>query len=237
MNFGAQRLSGQHPLPPVVVAPRPSFWGAEATASTCCRWVFSRGREVLNVVAGLSGVHHTLPAHNAAQRDFRRQLPLLFRHGARALSAGFLRGAQDCRLYVDVTALILAAHLGVLDAVERAFAPLLPRGPGCGGGGRTHGAGCVGRRACGRTGGREAAVADGVAPGQPGLGGVGSLTCLRREAEKSSQCWLRCAAGDGENGVSRPDFGVSTRDEKVISPNQGEQNAVLREVDVPDGFS
>jgi len=50
--------------------------------------------------------------------------PLLARHGARPLLRGFPAQAPEWRLHLDTTSLLLAAHLDILDAVERVFAPL-----------------------------------------------------------------------------------------------------------------
>jgi hypothetical protein len=50
--------------------------------------------------------------------------PLLARHGGRPILPGFPNQAPEWRLHLDITSLLLANHLDVLDAVERAFAPL-----------------------------------------------------------------------------------------------------------------
>ncbi len=53
-----------------------------------------------------------------------RQPALLARHGGRPITPGFPANAPAWRLHLDVTALLLAAHLDVLAAVERAFGPV-----------------------------------------------------------------------------------------------------------------
>lgn len=49
---------------------------------------------------------------------------LLARHGGRPIPPGFPNQAPEWRLHLDITSLLLANHLDVLDTVERAFAPL-----------------------------------------------------------------------------------------------------------------
>lgn len=50
--------------------------------------------------------------------------PLYIRYGGRSLIEGFPEPIENLRLFVDISALLLASHLGVLDVVEQAFAPL-----------------------------------------------------------------------------------------------------------------
>lgn len=69
----------------------------------------------------LADLYHRLPKTNAAAPDPSRQAALLIRHGGRGLTAGFPDTAPLGRLHLDVTAVLLGAHLNILGAVERAF--------------------------------------------------------------------------------------------------------------------
>jgi len=53
-----------------------------------------------------------------------RQPSLLIRHGGRGLVQGFPEEIPEWRLNLDITSLLLAAHLEILDQVEEAFKPL-----------------------------------------------------------------------------------------------------------------
>lgn len=67
--------------------------------------------------------HADLAAREHAP-DPAHQPALLARHGGRPLPPGFPQMASERRLHLDVTALLLAAHLDLLPRVERAFGPL-----------------------------------------------------------------------------------------------------------------
>jgi len=69
-------------------------------------------------------LYHRMLVDNEAVSDPLRQPCLLARHGGRALMSGFPESAPAWRLHMDVTSLLLAAHLEILPAVERAFKPL-----------------------------------------------------------------------------------------------------------------
>lgn len=57
------------------------------------------------------------------------QFALLAYHGMRAVSAGQAESTPRWRLHADITALLLASHLGILDIVERTFGPIwIPEG-------------------------------------------------------------------------------------------------------------
>src|SRR5690606_23341855 len=66
--------------------------------------------------------HDELKEKEGNERGWSR--PLYIRYGGRPLMDGFPQPIDNLRLFVDVSALLLAAHLGVLDTVEQAFAPL-----------------------------------------------------------------------------------------------------------------
>lgn len=72
-----------------------------------------------------SPAHHYHPMREEQGDDFAagHQQPLFIRYGGRAIAAGALRWGEG-RLVLDLTALLLAAHLDLLGNVEEAFAPL-----------------------------------------------------------------------------------------------------------------
>jgi len=61
---------------------------------------------------------------NRVSPDPRVQSPMLLRHGCRAFQNGAGTRSEACRLHLDITALLVAHDLGILDAVERCFKPL-----------------------------------------------------------------------------------------------------------------
>lgn len=67
--------------------------------------------------------HGSLKEHEAIP-DPIRQPSLLIRHGGRGLVQGFPEEIPEWRLNLDITSLLLAAHLEILDQVEEAFKPL-----------------------------------------------------------------------------------------------------------------
>lgn len=56
--------------------------------------------------------------------ELGQQFPLFVRHGGKQLLAGFPDAAPNWRLNLDVTAVLLAEHLGILRKVESTYAPL-----------------------------------------------------------------------------------------------------------------
>ncbi|MBK1633457.1 hypothetical protein CKO31_22440 [Thiohalocapsa halophila] len=72
----------------------------------------------------LTAHHHATAAQNRTGSDPLRQHWIPLRHGARPLRQLASHRSRDCRLILDVTALVTAQSLGLLDLVERAFAPL-----------------------------------------------------------------------------------------------------------------
>jgi tetratricopeptide (TPR) repeat protein len=72
----------------------------------------------------LVNLYHELLRKNESAPDPRRQFSLLARHGGRTLMQKFPDGLPKWRLHLDVTALLLAAHIDILDLVERVFKPL-----------------------------------------------------------------------------------------------------------------
>lgn len=72
----------------------------------------------------LTGILHGEPEHNRAAPDPLLQPPILIRYGARPLRWPKPKLDPRPRLNLDLTALITARSLGLLDRVEQAFAPL-----------------------------------------------------------------------------------------------------------------
>jgi len=72
----------------------------------------------------LARLFHELPKHNRAEYDPLLDVPVLVRHGALPLPEIADGGGLDGRLVLDITAVLTACDLGLLDKVEDQFAPL-----------------------------------------------------------------------------------------------------------------
>ena len=72
----------------------------------------------------LSELYHLLPSGNEKKPAPMEQSSLLVRHGGRASLPGFPDELSGQRLNMDITAVLLAAHLEILPTVEEAFGPL-----------------------------------------------------------------------------------------------------------------
>lgn len=68
--------------------------------------------------------YHRFPQENEIIPDTLTQIPLFIRHGSRRLISGFPNDVPKWRLNLDITAILLAAHLDILPDVERIFKPL-----------------------------------------------------------------------------------------------------------------
>ncbi len=66
-------------------------------------------------------LYHRFLEDNVAMGDPMARFPLFARHGNRAFVTDGLKTGGTIRLHMDITALLLAAHVGILPAVERAF--------------------------------------------------------------------------------------------------------------------
>ena len=86
------------------------------------------GEIALHLLAGawepLPALLHADPAHNRRDPDPLLQRPTLIRHGARLLDLPKPNLKPRPRLILDLTALITAQSLGLLNSVEQAFKPL-----------------------------------------------------------------------------------------------------------------
>ena len=72
----------------------------------------------------LAKVYHQIPETNEREPDPTRQPSVLTRHGGRRVEEAFCGRSQGWRLHLDISALLLAAHLDILNAVEQSFNPL-----------------------------------------------------------------------------------------------------------------
>jgi hypothetical protein len=72
----------------------------------------------------LTHFFHILPRENANNPNPHYQPAVLARYGARPYPEGFADSNTQWRLHIDISALLLAAHLGILDAVEQRFSPI-----------------------------------------------------------------------------------------------------------------
>lgn len=72
----------------------------------------------------LAVLYHQLLTEYAISGDPLNQAPVLIRYGGRPWSPGLPTGTPKWRLHLDITSLLLAAHLGILDQVEGTFGPL-----------------------------------------------------------------------------------------------------------------
>ncbi|MUL39429.1 hypothetical protein [Gloeocapsopsis dulcis] len=72
----------------------------------------------------LTNIFHVLPEANASDPNPQFQAAILARYGGRPFPQGFADSSTQWRLHLDISAFLLAAHLGILDAVERRFSPV-----------------------------------------------------------------------------------------------------------------
>jgi hypothetical protein len=68
---------------------------------------------------------HGLPEHSSKSFDPLSQARIYIRHGRRAINNQFAEASSSWRLCLDVSSVILAAHLGTLELIEREFKPVL----------------------------------------------------------------------------------------------------------------
>ncbi len=91
--------------------------------------LYWRGEVPIHAMAATVGssmatLFHSQLADNEGLLDLSRQPSILARHAGRGLESGFPSEPPRWHLHLDITALLLAAHLGALPAVESAFKPL-----------------------------------------------------------------------------------------------------------------
>ncbi len=68
--------------------------------------------------------YHEILQKNETNSNSKGRFVLLARHGGRVLNEGFPDNQSKWRLNLDITAILLAAHLDILNEVENAFQPL-----------------------------------------------------------------------------------------------------------------
>jgi tetratricopeptide (TPR) repeat protein len=91
--------------------------------------LYLNGTVPIHLIAGqvnrpLVDLYHSILAENEAAPDPYRQFPLLLRHGGRVLTPGFPKKKPKWQLNMDLTAILLAQHLEILNEVELTFSPL-----------------------------------------------------------------------------------------------------------------
>ena len=90
---------------------------------------YKKGIAPIHVIAEranrpLADLYHHVLKSNEASPNPRSQPSLLIRHGGRALAPISANGTPGWRLNLDLSAVLLSAHLDILDKVESAFSPL-----------------------------------------------------------------------------------------------------------------
>jgi tetratricopeptide (TPR) repeat protein len=68
---------------------------------------------------------HGLPEHSSKNFDPLHQARIYIRHGGKPINRQFAQASSAWRLCLDVSGLIIAGHLGILDLVEQVFKPIL----------------------------------------------------------------------------------------------------------------
>jgi len=72
----------------------------------------------------LTSIFRVLPRANTNNPNPHCQAAVLARYGARPFPEGFANSSTQWRLHLDISAFLLADHLGISDAVERRFRPI-----------------------------------------------------------------------------------------------------------------
>lgn len=90
---------------------------------------YRRGEVPCHLVASslnrpLSEFYHRIPRLNRASSEPHRQFAILVRHGRRSAPSDWSPADQSWRLHLDLTALLVAADIEILDVVEQTFKPL-----------------------------------------------------------------------------------------------------------------
>lgn len=91
--------------------------------------IYREGTAPIHIIAeqlnrSLSTFFHSQLEINEKSPDQLRQTYLLSRHGGRGLISGIPENVPKWRLSLDITAILLAEHLGILNNVENAFRPI-----------------------------------------------------------------------------------------------------------------
>ena len=106
-----------------------SFFNQQREHSQKIADVYDQGSLPIHVIVEelnmpLLDLFHYCLSENEKASDPRNQPYLLARHGGRKIDSGFPSATPKWRLNIDITSILLAAHLDILSKVENAFAPL-----------------------------------------------------------------------------------------------------------------
>jgi hypothetical protein len=90
---------------------------------------YTRGKLMLHMFAKeahapMTDWLHGFPAQNRASIDLRHRPAVYARHGGNSINRSILAADGTVRVHMDVTALLVAADLGILDVVEETFQPI-----------------------------------------------------------------------------------------------------------------
>jgi hypothetical protein len=90
---------------------------------------YTRGKLMLHLFAKeahapITDWLHGFPAQNRANVDLRHRPAVYARHGGNSIKRSVLAADGTVRMHMDVTALLVAAELGILDVVEETFRPI-----------------------------------------------------------------------------------------------------------------
>lgn len=91
--------------------------------------MYAKGELPLHFFAKESGypltdILHGLPDLSREETDLRRQAKIFAHHGGRTMRADWTEQEEQWRLHMDITALLTAADLNILNEVEEAFSPI-----------------------------------------------------------------------------------------------------------------
>ena len=91
---------------------------------------YRRGQAPIHLAAqifpfGLSFLFHVVPALNQKEAQWRHKYPLYIRHGSRWIPEGAEMFHPGRPLIMDITAILLARHLGLLEAIQEVFPSIL----------------------------------------------------------------------------------------------------------------
>ncbi|HKG23246.1 MAG TPA: hypothetical protein VKC34_15210 [Blastocatellia bacterium] len=91
--------------------------------------LYNRGEIPVHLLAEafpvtLAGIYHQIPETNQKDPDPINQPVILVCHGGHTLQEALCERSSEWKLYLDITSLLLAAHLDILGEVEQCFKPL-----------------------------------------------------------------------------------------------------------------
>jgi hypothetical protein len=90
---------------------------------------YTQGKLMLHMFAAEAGATlvdwlHGFPAQNRTSVDLRYRPGIYTRHGGNSIKRSAVPMDSDVHMHMDVTALVVAAELGILDVVEETFQPI-----------------------------------------------------------------------------------------------------------------